>query len=359
MDTTNLRPRVVAWELTRRCNLRCVHCRAWSEEETGEKELSTGEILRVMDDILRVSRPLLILTGGEPMLREDLYEVIGAARERGFTTAVAPNGTLLDERAARRMVELGVHRVSISVDGATAEVHDKFRGVAGAFEGAMRGCAACREAGLPFQINTTLTVDNIEQLEGMVELAAGLGAAAFHTFSPVPVGRGKTLARKEIAAALSREFLERLLAVYERAPIPVRVTCAPQFYRLLRERRGGEGAKSRAKAVGHDSFSHGCIAGRAYVFIGAEGKVQPCGYLPVSCGNVLEEGFEAIWEKSEVLRSLRDGGALKGKCAGCGAADICGGCRARAYAVTGDYLAADPFCTYTAGGKAKGEEDEK
>ena len=353
---TNMKPRIVAWELTRRCHLKCAHCRAASADGGTGEELTTEQIVGVMDDIVAVGRPMLILTGGEPMLRADLYEIIESARERGLAVAVAPSGTLIGESEARRMVALGVHRVSVSLDGPTAAMHDEFRGVAGAFQGALRGCEACRKAGLPFQINTTLTVSNIERLEEMVTLAARLGAAAFHTFSPVPVGRGMSLARAEIAASLSREFLERLLKVYESAPIPVRVTCAPQFYRLLRERTG-TGAAGREKAVGHDSFSHGCIAGRAYAFIGAEGNVQPCGYLPLSCGNVLAEGFGEIWEKSEVLRNLRDARTLKGKCSKCGMIGICGGCRARAYAVTGDYLAADPFCTYSA--DERNQEDGK
>ncbi len=357
-----LKPRIVAWELTRRCNLKCRHCRAAEAGDTDAKELTTEQIARVMDDILTVARPLLILTGGEPLLRNDLYEIIHAGRERGFAVAVAPNGTLLDRSAAERMVKLGVHRVSISLDGPTAEIHDDFRGVAGAFEGALRGCQACRSAGLPFQINTTLTVANIEHVEAMAALTAELGAVALHTFSPVPVGRGTELDRREIEASLSQDALDRLCRLYENAPIPVRVTCAPQFYRRVRECRGlstdaRRSGSTRHPAVGHDSFSHGCIAGKAYVFIGADGHVQPCGYLPVDCGNVLVEGFADVWGHSQVLRDLREPAKLKGKCGRCEAMTVCGGCRARAYALTGDYLAPDPFCTYPAPTVGKTEKE--
>ena len=342
----NTKPRIIAWELTRRCNLKCAHCRSASTIASDTDELSTPQIISVMDAILPVARPLLILTGGEPMLRPDLFDIIAAAHDRGFTVAVAPNGTLLDEPAARKMVSLGVHRVSISLDGPTADLHDDFRGEIGAFDAVMRACQACKVAGLPFQINTTLTSRGINHLEQMVALAASLGAVALHTFSPVPVGRARELDRKEISASLSPQFLERLLHVYQNSPIPVRVTCAPQFYRLLRERTGGRVAQTRAVPVGHDSFSHGCIAGRAYVFIAANGSVQPCGYLPISCGNVLSNPFAEIWEKSETLANLRNPHSVRGKCRSCDSLAICGGCRARAYALTGDYLAPDPFCNY-------------
>ncbi len=358
---TNDKLRIVAWELTRRCNLSCLHCRAAGTVPDERAELTTGQILSVMDDVARIAHPLLILTGGEPMLRDDLYEIIAAARERAFHVAVAPNGTLLSEAAARKMVVLGVHRVSISLDGATAEFHDAFRQVSGAFDAAVEACRNCLSAGLPFQINASLTARNLDQVEPLLELATQLRAAAFHVFVTVPVGRGRELTDEELSAPLEEEFLERLCDVYEQSPIPIRVTCAPQFYRILREKKvsgtflNGNVAHVVKKvpdtffthvAVGPDSFSRGCIAGRRYVFISSVGDVQPCGYLPLSCGSVLNEGFTEIWEGSEILRNLRDQTALQGKCRDCDYAAVCGGCRARAYAKTGNYLAQDPYCTY-------------
>ena len=335
--------RIVAWELTRRCNLSCVHCRAAAADEPVEGELTTAQVVSVMDDIARVARPLVILTGGEPMLREDLFEIIRAGRTRGFTIAVASNGTLLDETAARRMKRAGVHRVSISLDGAGARSHDAFRGVPGAFEAAMKGCRACRAVGLPFQINTTVTARNVDEVEPLLRLAAEVGAVAYDVFMLVPVGRGEDLADVELSAPAQERLLNWLYEQYRRAPIPVKATCAPHFQRILRQRGESEGIRV-------DTTSRGCLAGRSFVFIGNTGEVQPCGYLPIRCGNVLAEGFAEIWKTSEVFRKLRDDGALSGKCGRCEYVEVCGGCRARAYAGTGDYLGPEPFCSYQPGG---------
>lgn len=299
-----------------------------------------------MDDIRSVGRPMIILTGGEPTLREDFYDIARAGRDRGFRMVAAPNGTRVDESVAGRMKEAGIQRVSISLDAADPDLHDQFRGVPGAFQGAVAGIGACRAAGLPFQVNSSITVANVDQLGSLLELAVDLGAAAFHVFLLVTVGRGHDLVGQEVPAAAQESILNWLYEQRMRSPIQVRATCAPHFYRILRQRAAKEARPVTTDRFGMDALTRGCLAGRGFVFISSHGDVQPCGYLPIACGNVLVDRFRRVWEGSETLRLLRDDRALKGKCGCCEYVTVCGGCRARAHARTGDMLAPEPFCDY-------------
>jgi radical SAM protein with 4Fe4S-binding SPASM domain len=295
--------------------------------------------------------PVLVFSGGEPLCRNDLFGLIGISKSLGITPALATNGILIDAAVAGQIHDSGVLRVSVSLDGATAEVHDRLRQLAGSFEKAVEGIRYLREAKVPFQINMTLTRHNAGQLEDIYELAKSLGAVAVHIFMLVPVGCGQSLAETDM---LSPEQYEKKLleicALDGRGEIQMKVTCGPHYERVVRQ----EGLHQfRAKAggavpgrSGHGGASKGCLAGLGVLFVGHQGDVFPCGYLPVKCGNVLEQKLSDIWYKSEDLARMRDTGALEGKCGLCGYRQVCGGCRARAYAATGNYMAEEPFCTY-------------
>jgi len=334
--------RVLAWELTRRCNLACIHCRALAARESDVDELSLEEIGTVLADVVEVARPLLILSGGEPLLREDLLDIVARARSHHLPVAVASNGTLLSTRYARQLREAGVRRLSVSLDGATAQTHDAFRQSPGAYEGALRGIAAAREGELPFQVNMTLTAGTAPELPQMVRLSQELGAEALHLFVLVPTGRARQLPVEPLAPAQYEELLERVCELAVKSDFDIRVTCGPQFARVARQRAPDLVRRDAGSGPGVT----GCLAGVNFCFIGAEGDVQPCGYFQASCGNVRQQRFGDIWERSPIFQALRDRQTYKGKCSHCEYLGACGGCRARAYEATGDYLEADPLCAY-------------
>ncbi|WP_297056704.1 heme b synthase [Thermosulfurimonas sp.] len=339
-------PRLVAWELTRSCNLDCVHCRAAASRGPYEGELTTEECLRILGEIAEVARPILILTGGEPLLREDLLVLARKARELGMRPVLATNGTLLTRELARELKEAGIARASISLDGASPEAHDGFRKMPGAFEGALRGIEILKEAGIPFQINTTVTARNLEELPKVHELAKRLGAVAHHIFLLVPVGRGRDLAEESLPPEIYEKTLHWFYEQRETAGLHLKATCAPHYYRILRERARAEGKSVTMETFGLDAVTRGCLAGTGFCFISHTGIVQTCGYLEIECGNLRRQRFPEIWWNSEVFLNLRDFSKYKGKCGRCEYLRVCGGCRARAYEATGDYLEAEPLCTY-------------
>ncbi|NPU84816.1 MAG: heme b synthase [Syntrophaceae bacterium] len=352
--------RMVAWEVTRRCNLACVHCRASSERGPYPGELTTDEGLRLLDDIAAFSRPVIILTGGEPLLREDVYDLAAYGTKKGLRMVLATNGTLVTETVARRMIEAGIQRVSISIDGADAASHDAFRCVSGAFEGAMAGIEAMRRAGLEFQINTTITRANLAAIGRILDLAVRIGAAAHHIFLLVPTGRGREMADQAISAEEYEETLKWFAGQDRRSPIQLKATCAPHYFRVVRQQKklkagdsdSGSAGAGASGPQGHPfhAMTRGCLGGSAFCFISHTGQVQPCGYLEVDCGRVRERGFEAVWKESAVFKDLRDLNRYGGKCGRCEFIRVCGGCRARAYEATGDYLAEEPLCIYEPGG---------
>ena len=356
--------RMVAWEVTRRCNLACVHCRASSERGPYPGELTTEEGFRLLDDIAAFSRPVIILTGGEPLLREDVYDLAAYGTKKGLRMVLATNGTLVTEDAARRMIGAGIQRVSISLDGADAASHDSFRCVPGAFAGAMAGIEAMKRAGLEFQINTTITRANRASIAQILDLAVRIGAAAHHIFLLVPTGRGREMADQAISAQEYEETLKWFAEQEHRAPIQLKATCAPHYFRVVRQQKktagdvgAGPAGTARGGAAGSAPQGHplhavtrGCLGGSAFCFISHTGQVQPCGYLEVDCGQIRERGFEAVWKDSAVFRDLRDLNRYGGKCGRCEFIRVCGGCRARAYEATGDYLAEEPLCIYEPGG---------
>jgi heme b synthase len=338
--------RMIAWEVTRSCNLSCVHCRASSEYGPYEGELTINECFKLVDDIASFSKPVIILTGGEPLMREDIFDIASYVDKKGLRVVLATNGTMVTDDIAVKMLESGIKRVSISIDGLDAERHDAFRGVSGAFEKAMAGIAAMKKAGLEFQINTTVTQVNLDQLEDILDLVVRLGAAAHHIFLLVPTGRGKEMAEEEIT---SLDYEKTLNWFYEESlncQIQLKATCAPHYFRIFYQRRKERPAESREERGSLNTMTRGCMGGVSFCFISHTGQIQPCGYLEIDCGQLKEKGFEDVWNNSFIFRNLRNLSVYKGKCGRCEFLKVCGGCRARAYEVTGDYLAEEPFCIY-------------
>jgi radical SAM protein with 4Fe4S-binding SPASM domain len=402
-------PRLIAWEVTRSCPLACKHCRAAAHLEPYPGELSTDECRRVLDNIASFAKPTMILTGGEPMLRTDIYDIADYAHRLGMPVVMAPCGKFVDDEAVARMKKAGIHCISISIDGATAASHDAFRGIKGAFDFAIQATEAARRGGLDFQINTTITQHNLAELPAILDLAVRLGATVFNPFLLVPTGRGKELAGQEISPEDYERTLLWLAGQESRTDIRMRVTCAPHYTRVLQQRhlpktrdshlflagekgpgekgsdplsvqgsdpfspacagpacapgdaapedkRGGQSCPPRDAAV-VPPHSHpgqpaargkGCLGGKAFAFISHVGKVQICGFLETECGDLRRENldFRKIWETSAVFLAMRDVDRYHGKCGRCEYRRICGGCRARAFAMTDDYLAEEPFCIY-------------
>lgn len=325
--------RMIAWELTRNCNLNCVHCRARASCGPFEGELTTEECKKVLDSIASFSSPTIILTGGEPLMRDDIFDIIDYGQKKGLRLVIAINGTLLDEAKARRMKESGIMRVSMSLDGKDVASHDSFRGVDGSFDSVMRAAKILTSVGLPFQINTTVTRLNVVDLGEIYELVKKIGAVAWHIFLLVPVGRGEGLKGEELNAQMYEDVLQWLYTVEKKNELEMKVTCAPHYYRIVKEH-------------GDTPKSAGCLAGKSFMFISHRGIAQPCGYLELDSGDVRAQGAQKVWEESPVFNALRDLRQYKGKCGPCKHLKICGGCRARALELKGDVLHEEPYCSY-------------
>lgn len=345
--------RLVAWETTRNCNLSCVHCRAAATCGPYTGELDTKASFRLLDQIAELGRPIVILTGGEPLLREDIFDIASYGTKLGLRMVMAPNGTLITEKTAKLMADSGIQRISVSLDGASAESHDTFRGVAGAFDGAISGIETAKAAGIEFQVNTTITKLNRDEIPKILSLAENLGAVALHIFLLVPTGRGKYIIEQSITARQYEDTLNWFYDQKDKTNLQLKATCAPHYYRILRQRAKAEGKSVTVQTHGLDAVTRGCLGGTSFCFVSHRGIVQPCGFLDVNCGDVTETSFAEIWRNSEVFESLRDFDRLKGKCGICEYKSVCGGCRARAYEATGDWLAEEPLCTYQPVKKSK------
>jgi AdoMet-dependent heme synthase len=357
--------RLLFWETTKACNLRCQHCRAVPEAERSLVELNTEESFRLIDQIAEVARPVLILSGGEPLYRSDIFDIGAYGCSKGFRMALATNGTMIDRPLAQRIQATGFSRVAISLDGAVPATHDAFRGIAGSHAKAIEGLRFLREAGVSIQINSTIAKHNVTELPALLALAQALGADALHIFMLVPVGCGVSIADREM---LPGDEYERVLHWFydqsKTVAIDLKATCAPHYFRvraqrIVDERKHGDrstpfvavgtqmhAAPDPAGGRPLSSMTRGCLAGTAVCFVSNAGDIYPCGYLPVSAGNIRRQRFSDIWARSAVFRQLRDPSALNGKCGICKYEGICGGCRARAFSDNGDYLAEEPFCTY-------------
>jgi heme b synthase len=337
---------MVAWEITRSCNLSCLHCRASSEYGPYEGEFNTERCFELIDDIAVFSNPVIILTGGEPYLRKDIFEIAAYGDRKGLRMVLATNGTLVTDEIAGKTRESGIKRVSISIDGSTQEKHDSFRGVPGAFEGSMTGIDAFKRAGVEFQINTTITRLNLDQIEDIMNLSIELGAAAHHIFLLVPTGRAKYMAEQEISP---EDYEKTLHWFYDQSftcSIQLKATCAPQYYRIFHQRKKEQKADMKDEGSPLHGMTRGCMGGSSFCFISHTGQVQPCGFLEIDCGQLNNQNFRDIWNNSPLFNDLRDLSKYKGKCGRCEFIKVCGGCRARAYEMTEDYLAEEPFCIY-------------
>ncbi len=343
-------PLVMSWNVTRECNMKCSHCYINATEKKLPNELSTQEGKNLMDQICQVSKPLLILSGGEPLLRPDIYELIQYGASKGLKMGLGSNGSLIDDTVAAKLKAAGIATVSISLDSNIPAQHDEFRGVAGAWEKAVNACKALRKNNVLVQVNTTLTQQNYNQIDDIMSLAEEIGVENFHLFFLVPTGRGAKLA--DISPQKYEDMITNTFAKVAKHKLNVRPSCAPQFMRI-------------AKGMGLDmrQWVRGCLAGLYYCRIYPNGDVTPCPYLPIKLGNVREKSFKEIWFNSPIFKSLRDPNSLKGRCGACEYRSLCGGCRARAYGLSSDfidycgdlhepaelkndYLTEDPWCVY-------------
>ena len=338
--------RLVAWEVTRRCNLNCIHCRAAAERGPYPGELDTDQCLEILDQIALIGEPIVILTGGEPLLREDLYDLALHGTNLGLRMVMATNGTIITPEIAEKLKSSGIKRVSISLDGATAREHDRFRKVPGAFEASLEGIEFLKKARIDFQINTTVTKHNVHQIQEILNTAIELGAVAHHIFLLVPTGRAKDMVNQEIEALEYEKLLRWFYNMRNEVPLHLKATCAPHYYRILRQEAHAKGEKVDFETYGLDAVTRGCLGGTSFCFISYNGIVQPCGYLELNSGDLKKSSFGSIWHDSEIFKQLRDFSAYKGKCSRCEYLKFCGGCRARAFEATGDFMAEEPLCVY-------------
>lgn len=343
-------PLVMSYNVTRECNMKCNHCYINATDKKLEDELDTKEAKALIDQIRQVSSPLLILSGGEPLLRPDVFELIEYGAKKGLKMGLGSNGYLIDDVVAKKLKEAGIATVSISIDSSIPAQHDEFRGVQGAWERAVNACKALRKQGVLVQVNTTLTHDNYDQIDEIMSLAESIGVENFHLFFLVPTGRGVKLT--DISPQKYEDMITNTFAKVHKHRLNVRPSCAPQFMRIAQ----GMGLDMR-------QWVRGCLAGLHYCRIYPNGDVTPCPYLPIKLGNIREKSFKEIWTNAEMFKALRSPNSLKGKCGICEYKMICGGCRARAYGLSsdfidycgdlhlpteakGDYLKEDPWCVY-------------
>jgi radical SAM protein len=346
-------PQRVYWEVTRACDLACRHCRAAAMPHPEPGELTTRQGLALIDQLARFGAPLprLVLTGGDPLKRPDLFSLIAAARTRGFLVSVAPSATpLLTGEVVDRLKEAGVEAVSLSLDGSDASRHDALRRVAGCFDRTIAAARACAAAALPFQINTLVSEETLDDLPAIRRLTAELGADRWSLFFLVAVGRGAVL-RPITARACERLFEELLELGTQPGPV-IATTEAPHFRRVVRQRArrpGSSPGETPHRPPGHGA---GIRDGNGIMFISHTGLVQPSGFLPLSAGSVTAADPVDLYRDSELFRALRRPELFGGRCGRCEWRELCGGSRARAFVAAGDPLGEDPLCSYEPGGSA-------
>jgi len=356
---------------------------------TSKEDLSTEEGFKLIDQIVEFSNPILVLSGGEPLYRRDIFDLATYGINKGLRLSLATNGTLIDSKMADKIRDTGFARVAISLDGGNAATHDKFRAIPGSFNKAVEGIKNLIERGVSAQINTTIAKHNYKELPEILDLALKLGVDALHTFLLVPVGCGVDIAEDQMVSAdVYEEILNWFYDQSKLHPIDLKATCAPHYFRvraerILSEKKAGlkptpfiphgtrlkaghvdkvtipkSGGTVKASTHGLSAMTKGCLAGTGVCFISHKGEVFPCGYLPAKAGDVRKEPFKDIWHFSKVFGNLRNPDLLKGKCGICEFKHICLGCRARAYSATGDYLDEEPFCSYNPSGEQSKEEVE-
>ncbi len=331
------RPSLISWNLTQRCNLRCPHCYLDAGKATAP-ELSTELCLRLLKEFRELGTEMVILTGGEPLLRRDIYDLALAASELGMWVVMGTNGVLVTDQVAQKMRDCGVKGVAISIDSIDPAKHNSFRGGQGAWEHSVRALEICKAQGLEVLVQTTVMAMNRDEIAQLIEFTRAKGAWSFNLYFLVQTGRGQQL--NDLSAEDTEGLLREMVHVQEQyQPMLVRSKCAPQFKRIAYHSQLG------------GLESGGCMAGTRYCRITPNGDVTPCPYMTVAAGNLRQQSFAEIWQNSPVLAALRDPNRLKGRCGACEFKDLCGGCRCRAYAAFGDYLAEDPACPYVPTGQ--------
>ncbi|MFB6308951.1 MAG: TIGR04053 family radical SAM/SPASM domain-containing protein [Haloarculaceae archaeon] len=338
------RPLVLIWELTQACELACKHCRADARPARHPDELTTAEGKALLDDAREFGEgQLVVLSGGDPLARDDVTELVAYGTEQGLRMTLTPSGTTsLTRKRIAALSDAGLRRMALSVDGGDPRAHDTFRGEDGSFEETLRAAQAARDVGLPLQINTTVCAETVEQLPAIRDLVAELGAVMWSVFFLVPVGRGRVLT--PISPERAERVMEWLHEVSGEAPFALKTTEAPHYRRVGIERERAEEGNSDEGAP--SARRAGIRAGQGFAFVSHVGEVYPSGFLPESAGNVREASVVDIYRESDLFRNLRDDDALKGKCGACPYRGVCGGSRSRAYAHTGDPLASDPLCSF-------------
>ncbi|MDP8259805.1 MAG: radical SAM protein [Candidatus Gygaella obscura] len=328
--------KILFLETTLACNLHCKHCRQ-NKSSIGKdhKDLSFAQIKILIDQVLSFARPFIVLSGGEPLLREDIFQIAEYIKDRKLKVGLATNAVLINEFKSSQIKKSGIDIVSVSIDSIDENTHDSFRGSKGAFQAALKGINFLKKLNIPFQINTAATKQNAGKLDEIVEFSKKLGARALHVFVLVPVGCAKEISPDQILGPEEcEELLLQIAHLQNKNVFDIRPTCAP-FFTRIKDFNGQ-----------HLDKASGCLAGKSIIFVSAKGEVYPCGYFDYSLANIEDQDLKSIWQENKDLKLLRDPSKLKGKCGVCEYKVCCGGCRAKAFAKYGDFLAQDPVCSY-------------
>lgn len=346
----NVAPFVVIWEMTQACDLACLHCRASAQPSRDPRELSTNEAKRLMDTIRTMGPPLFVLTGGDPLKRPDTIALVEYGTSIGLRVALTPSGTpLMTPPVLASLRDAGLARLAVSLDGSNAAIHDRFRGVPGSFEWSVRMLHAARELGLSTQVNTTISSNNLDDVEPLIALMGELGIALWSVFVVVPTGRGR-VDQLPSAEELERVF-NRLYDASRTTSFDIKSTAAPHFRRVVlqrqrEERRAGNATGSSADGGDGIGRARGVNDGNGFVFVSHRGDIFPSGFMPVSAGNIRTHDLGDVYRNDPLFQSLRNADLLEGKCGACEYRWVCGGSRSRAYAMTGNVHASDPLCAY-------------
>ena len=358
-------PFVVIWETTQACDLACQHCRALAVPRRDPRELTTVEALRLMDAVRAFGErpPLFVLTGGDPLKRGDIPLIVEYGRRIGLRVALTPSGTpLMTREILQQLHDAGLARLAVSLDGSTRAIHDGFRGVPGSYDWTVTMLREARKIGLSTQINTTIHRANLDDLEPLIALMQTLGIAMWSVFFIVPTGRGRV--DQIISAEEFEQVFHRLYDLSLGAPFDIKTTAAPHYRRVVLQRQvarrraaaaAGEPTPELGAGIGFSladgiGRARGVTDGVGFVFVSHRGDIYPSGFLPLRAGNVRTDDLADIYRESPLFRTLRDTNLLRGKCGACEYRHVCGGSRARAYAVTGDYMESDPYCTHIPAG---------
>jgi len=344
-------PRIISWNITLQCPLKCPHCYVDAGEEEAAGVLSTQEAFGVIDQIRATGQPVVVLSGGEPLMREDIYAIARYGTEQGLRMVMGTSGYLIDHDTAVKLNGAGIRAVAISLDSDDPAIHDAFRGVDGVWKKAVQAIGHCRDAGISVQINMSVMRSAISDVEEVITLGTSLGVRDYQLFFPIPTGRARLIESR--SPEEYEDLIRQILIHYRNSDLNIRPTCAPQFRRIADE-----------LGIINPAWGRGCLAGITYCRIFANGDVTPCPYLPVSVGNMRTTSFSDIWYHADLFNALRDPGLLTGKCGQCSYKTTCGGCRARAYrgkdatsplwcdglatpeTLNGECCGEDPWCPY-------------